>query len=326
MADENITSALVTDSRGKVLVHLLRPRPAEMPQLVFAPERINPPRFDLEAPVTTNGISSRWTAIEAGETVGWLQLRTWLSSTDAVLNLLARQYLLLGGLAAGLVGTLVATGYGEVRRQAKLREQQVNQEKAALEYIALIDPLTGLFNRRGVERALNETLLDSSSRAEAALAICMIDLDDFKPVNDTYGHDVGDQLLTAVGQRLKSYLREGDCVGRIGGDEFIAVFRHCPERAQATALAKRISDGLGMPFQIGSLLLRIGASVGVVIDAEQQIAPDFMPYPADIASSGEKSMASIHLESLMQQADRAMYTVKQNGKSQIAIAPPALKG
>jgi diguanylate cyclase (GGDEF)-like protein len=150
----------------------------------------------------------------------------------------------------------------------------------------------------------------------AALAICMIDLDDFKPVNDVYGHGIGDQLLTAVAQRLRSYLREGDCVGRIGGDEFIAVFRGCPERQLALILAQRIRDGLNQPFQLGEHLIRIGASVGVVLDAEQPLAANLSAHPGDAASN-----AAACLENLVKLADRAMYLVKQNGKRRVAIAP-----
>ena len=316
MADETIASALVVDTEGKVLVHLQRRRPSDVPELVFVPQRILPPRSGLESPVTTNGITTRWSPIEAGLPVGWLKLRTWSSSTDAVLRLLAQQYLVLGSLTAALVGTLLVSGNRQMRRQAQLREQQLNDEKLDLERIALTDPLTGLYNRRGIERALLETLQNPASRATAALAVCMIDLDDFKTVNDVHGHGVGDLLLTAVAQRLRSYLREGDCVGRIGGDEFIAVFRGCSERKLGLTLAQRISDGLNQPFRLGDHLIRIGASIGVVLDAEQSLVPNLCEQPSDADSN-----ASSCLESLVKLADRAMYLVKQNGKRQVAIAP-----
>jgi diguanylate cyclase (GGDEF)-like protein len=316
MADETIASALVVDTEGKVLLHLQRRSPSDVPELVFVPQRILPPRSGLESPVTTNGITTRWSPIEAGLPVGWLKLRTWSSSTDAVLRLLAQQYLVLGSLTAALVGTLLVSGNRQMRRQAQLREQQLNDEKLDLERIALTDPLTGLYNRRGIERALLETLQNPASRATAALAVCMIDLDDFKTVNDVHGHGIGDLLLTAVAQRLRSYLREGDCVGRIGGDEFIAVFRGCSERELALTLAQRISDGLNQPFRLGDHLIRIGASIGVVLDAEQSLVPNLCEHPSDADSN-----ASSCLESLVKLADRAMYLVKQNGKRQVAIAP-----
>lgn len=316
MADETIASALVVDTEGKVLVHLQRRRPSDVPELVFVPQRILPPRSGLESPVTTNGITTRWSPIEAGLPVGWLKLRTWSSSTDAVLRLLAQQYLVLGSLTAALVGALLVSGNRQMRRQAQLREQQLNDEKLDLERIALTDPLTSLYNRRGIERALLETLQNPASRATAALAVCMIDLDDFKTVNDVHGHGIGDLLLTAVAQRLRSYLRKGDCVGRIGGDEFIAVFRGCSERELALTLAQRISDGLNQPFRLGDHLLRIGASIGVVLDAEQSLVPNLCAHPSDADSN-----AATCLESLVKLADRAMYMVKQNGKRQVAIAP-----
>ena len=132
MADETIASALVVDTEGKVLVHLQRRRPSDVPELVFVPQRILPPRSGLESPVTTKGITTRWSPIEAGLPVGWLKLRTWSSSTDAVLRLLAQQYLVLGSLTAALVGTLLVSGNRQMRRQAQLREQQLNDEKLDL--------------------------------------------------------------------------------------------------------------------------------------------------------------------------------------------------
>lgn len=316
MADETIASALVIDTEGKVLVHLQRRSPSELPELIFSPQRLLPPVSGLPVPSATNGVTTRWIAIEAGLPVGWLRLRTWSSSTDAVLSLLAKQYQVLGTLVAALVVVMLVISYRQVRRHAHLREQQLQEEKANLERSALTDPLTGLFNRRGIERSLSKTLEDPVSRTEAALTICMIDLDDFKPVNDVYGHDVGDQLLTAVAQRLKSYLRDGDCVGRMGGDEFIAVFRHCPNRDLANDLARRIRHGLSQPFQIGDLSIRIGASVGVVLDAEQRWEPD----PSSRELTAELD-AREYLENLVKLADQAMYQVKRNGKSQVAIAP-----
>jgi diguanylate cyclase (GGDEF)-like protein len=314
MADETLASALVTDSGGKVLVHLQRRRPAEPPELVFAPRQLRPPSPASELPSTSAGLTTRWSPIEAGLPVGWLRLRTWSSNTDAVLTLLAQQYLVLGLLAAGLISTLLATGYRQVRHQARQREQQLQREKEALEHFALTDALTGVWNRRGIERQLQQTLQDPALRAAAALTICMIDLDDFKPVNDIYGHSTGDQLLMAVARRLRGYLREGDWVGRMGGDEFIAVFRGCHEPELARTLAQRLSDGLGQPFQLGDLVVRIGASVGVVLDGVE---------PGKPPSGTEFTSAPASLELLIQRADRAMYLAKQDGKRRVVISAEA---
>lgn len=297
MADPSLASAVVTDPSGKVLVHLNRERPEAEPALLFEPARLPPPQ-SVEARSSRSGsISTRWTAIDAGlEPLGWLQLRTWSTSTDAVLALLARQYLVLGTLAAALLGTLVVSA----QRQIRQREQRLRRENAELEQKALSDPLTGVWNRRGIEHALEGILERPKGGQGEPLAVCMIDLDDFKPVNDTYGHAIGDQVLVAVSRRLRGVLREGDLLGRLGGDELIAVFRHCPDPEIARQLAARIVSGLKAPFIFDELTIRIGGSIGLALNAGDRNEP---------------------IVSLLKRADQAMYAAKQGGKGHVVMSP-----
>jgi diguanylate cyclase (GGDEF)-like protein len=300
MADESLVSALVTDPSGKVLVHLQRKQPQAEPVLLFEPRQIKPPRQGQATGGRTGDIATHWTPVEAGELLGWLQLRTWSTSTDAVLNLLARQYLLLGVLAAALLSTLLGSGYRQLRRQNQQRERKLLQDKAELEHKALTDPLTGIYNRRGVERELGRMLAHPEQRRAAQLAVCMIDLDDFKPVNDAYGHAVGDRLLRAVCRRLRGVLRDGDLLGRFGGDEFIAVFQGCGDPSLALQLARRVTTSLNSIFRLDDLQVRIGASVGIALDSD---APQ----------------GSLH--DLLERADQAMYRAKEGGKGQVVLAP-----
>lgn len=300
MADGSLASALVTDTSGRVLVHLQRDRPQAEPGLLFEPPQIPIPATGQAAGSSTGELTTRWTAIEAGEPVGWLRLRTWPTQTDAVLDLLARQYLLLGALAAALLGTILGSGYRQIRRQAEQREHRLHEEKAELERKALTDHLTGVYNRRGLELELLRTLENPERRRQAQLAVCMIDLDDFKPVNDVYGHAIGDQLLQAVSRRLRGILRDGDLLGRFGGDEFIVVFQHCGDAALALQLARRITTELSTTFRIEDLQVRIGASVGVALDVD---AP-------------EASLAA-----LLERADQVMYQAKETAKGHVALAP-----
>lgn len=302
MADESLASALVTDPSGKVLVHLQRGQPEAKPLLLFEPVRILPPQGGQATGSRSGNLATRWTPIEAGEAVGWLRLRTWSTSTDAVLALLGRQYLLLGVLAAALLSTLLGSGYRQIRRQMQQWERRLLQDKLELERKALTDPLTGIYNRRGVEQELRRILENPAARREAQLALCMIDLDDFKAVNDAYGHAVGDRLLHAVCRRLRGVLREGDLLGRFGGDEFIAVFQHCGSPTLALLLGKRVTAGLGSVFRIDDRQMRIGASVGIVLDLD------------GLQDS---------LEALLERADKAMYEAKLAGKDQVVVAPDA---
>jgi hypothetical protein len=131
MADPSLASALVTDPSGRVLVHLQRERPEAEPTLQFEPARITPPQEGTSASIRSGSLSTRWTRIDAGtEPLGLLRLRTWSSSTDAVLTLLGRQYLVLGGLATVLVGALLMSAQQKLRRQSRRRELLLLQEKA----------------------------------------------------------------------------------------------------------------------------------------------------------------------------------------------------
>ena len=299
MADPSLASAVVTDPSGKVLVHLQRERPEAEPTLQFEPARLALPTTMPANHGRSGSISTRWTAIDAGlEPLGWLQLRTWSTSTDAVLTLLGQQYLVLGALAAGLLGTLVVSA----QRQLRQREQLLLQENADLEHKALSDPLTGVWNRRGIERELERLLSQPQGSRRARLAICMIDLDDFKPVNDTYGHAIGDQVLMAVSRRLRGVLREGDLLGRIGGDELIAVFRDCADPEISRQLATRIVSALQAPFTFDALTIRIGASIGLALNVNDLDEP---------------------IASLLRRADQAMYAAKQGGKGHLVMAQAA---
>ena len=302
MADESMASAMVTDPSGKVLVHLQRDQPQVEPTLLFDPVWIAPPKQGQTVGERTADVTTHWTAIEAGEPLGWLQLRTWSSSTDAVLTLLGRQHLLLGVLAAALLSTFLGSGYHQIRRQNQQRERKLQQEKIVLERKALTDPLTGIYNRRGVEKELLHIVEDPERRLASQLAVCMIDLDDFKPVNDAYGHAVGDQLLRAVGQRLRGILRTGDLLGRIGGDEFIAVFQQCGEPELAIQLAQRVTAALNSSFHLDGLQVSISASVGISLDLAGR-------------------MDSI--EAILDRADKAMYGAKLAGKGRFMLAPCA---
>lgn len=302
MADPTIASAVVIDSGGRVLVHLERPKPAAATALLFQPSRIDPPQPGQQASRPALGQDIRWVPIEAGAPVGWLQLRIWSTRSDAVLQLLIRQYLLLGALAAALFGALMLVAYEHLRRQSLHRARRLQAEAEALDRSAHTDLLTGIWNRRGIERELQRILETADLRRTARVAICMIDLDDFKPVNDTYGHAIGDQLLLGVARRMRGLLREDDLLGRLGGDEFIVVLRGCASPELALRLADRIVHGLTSPFVFDHLQVRVGASIGIALDA----------------GGSEEALSS-----LLQRADQAMYQAKNGGKGHVIVSEAA---
>jgi diguanylate cyclase (GGDEF)-like protein len=154
-----------------------------------------------------------------------------------------------------------------------------------MESMASSDPLTGVLNRRGFERDASRRLTESADDATGALLF--IDLNDFKIINDSHGHEVGDQLLTIAAKRLKKSLRSCDIIGRPGGDEFVALVPDV-SRDVADKLAKRLTAALEEPYLVGSHTLRCSASIGLAF------------YP-DNAST---------LTGLLREADQAMYRAK----------------
>ncbi|MDR1276557.1 MAG: GGDEF domain-containing protein [Candidatus Accumulibacter sp.] len=168
------------------------------------------------------------------------------------------------------------------------------------ENLANYDPLTRLPNLRRMTEGLHQ-ILTISRRNGTLGAVLFIDLDGFKTVNDTYGHAAGDIVLHAVAQLLAGAMRESDIIGRIGGDEFIAVLSNLSSKTDAIFVAKKIIKTLSHPIEVfGSVRCRIGASIGISI------------FP-----NGAQNEAS-----LIKAADEAMYSVKKAGKNDYAVADP----
>jgi len=177
---------------------------------------------------------------------------------------------------------------------------QANQE---LHRMAFADNLTGLPNRSlfedRLQQALHRTDRDNQGRAERHLrhlAVMFIDLDGFKPINDTYGHGAGDEVLREVAHRLQSVARATDTLARIGGDEFVLLVEDLGSEADAGAAAQRILDHLARPFTWHGHALSLAGSIGVAL------------YPGEIAA-----------EKLLTSADAAMYAVKRAGGANYAI-------
>jgi len=158
-----------------------------------------------------------------------------------------------------------------------------------MESIAISDPLTGVLNRRGFERDAAQRLTDCADDATGALLF--IDLNDFKQINDQYGHEVGDQLLTVASERLCKSLRSCDIVGRPGGDEFVALVPDVDAKV-AGKLAKRLTKALEEPYLIGQQQLRCSASIGLAL------------YPENANT----------LTGLLREADQAMYRAKARSR------------
>ena len=150
------------------------------------------------------------------------------------------------------------------------------------------DPLTGLANRRYLMQKM-ENLFKSGK----PMSLCFIDLDGFKPINDTYGHDMGDEALKVVSERFSACVRDNDVLARIGGDEFVMLFNGLDDRKVLETRVKRVLELVNEPIWISDTRLKMGASIGLAVS------------PQD----GKDA------ESLLNAADEAMYAAKQGGKN-----------
>ncbi|QWL05425.1 putative bifunctional diguanylate cyclase/phosphodiesterase [Shewanella indica] len=182
-------------------------------------------------------------------------------------------------------------------RNAKQRASMalaLRQSHEKLKELAEHDSLTKLVNRYGFELCLNRTL-SQVKRHQDMLAVILLDLDDFKGINDTLGHQVGDILLVEVANRLSAALREGDLIARLGGDEFVVLVTESENRYFPMAVANRLQQAFEEPFPLGEHEVLIGASIGIAV------------YSDSVCDSSE----------LLKCADIAMYRAKKNGRNQI---------
>jgi diguanylate cyclase (GGDEF)-like protein/PAS domain S-box-containing protein len=161
------------------------------------------------------------------------------------------------------------------------------RRRAEIERRAAYDGLTDLLNRTSVFAALRMTLT-AIDNAGKGLAVVFIDLDRFKPINDKYGHAVGDRVLQVVAERLRGAAREEDLVGRTGGDEFLVVCPTMPSLAAARRLGTRIAAAVQQPVEIGDVLLEPSCSVGVAFTRDPAEDVDALVARADAAMYASK--------------------------------------
>ena len=174
----------------------------------------------------------------------------------------------LGGLSwldvgQNAVGMTIAAILGGVLGYLRDLRLEMQRQQDRLVYLADHDALTGLLNRAAFYRLLGEALREAHAKDAAPLAVLFVDLDGFKTVNDSFGHETGDGLLEAVGARLKEHTRKGDAVARLGGDEFTLLLRHPEDVARAERVVQKLCGALRTPFRVGGRTLTVSASVGV---------------------------------------------------------------
>ena len=232
-------------------------------------------------------------------------ITTELSSTLVTLLLLLSVALLSGGVFAAILVRYfrnMLTTITKSKNELKLindeleirvdhRTQQLKVANQHLETLANYDALTGLSNRMMFSNQL-ELIFNRAKRDNEKFAVLFIDLDGFKEINDTHGHDAGDTILTAVAQRIKETIRESDLAARLGGDEFVIVLANITAASDAHAIKQQIQEKILLPVPYSGTSLQINASIG------------FSSYPED----GDTTAL------LLKAADRSMYDTKRTVK------------
>lgn len=177
---------------------------------------------------------------------------------------------------------------------------QIKHHEEQLERIAHYDALTGIPNRLLLADRMRQAIAQAK-RDRKMLGVCYLDLDGFKPINDTFGHQAGDSVLVEVARRIGNILREGDTIARLGGDEFVVLLPDLNHVEECIATLKRLHESISLPVSIQDHSNSLTASIGVSIFPGDDNDPDV----------------------LLRHADQAMYIAKQSGKNRYHLFDPA---
>ncbi|MCS6898111.1 MAG: GGDEF domain-containing response regulator [Nitrospira sp.] len=218
-----------------------------------------------------------------------------------VLSGLSDQALALQAVQAGAQDYLVkGRSQGELLARSIRYAIERKRAEERLTYLAQYDQLTGLVNRTLFRDRLLHAMA-RSKRLGQSIGLMWLDLDRFKTVNDTLGHEAGDHVLKAAADRIKACVREVDTVARMGGDEFTVIVEGLSHDADIICVAERITTSMAEPFLLGGGRASIGVSIGITV------------YPAD----------DHDIDNLLRHADAAMYRAKQQGGNSFEFYTPA---
>ncbi len=236
------------------------------------------------------GLPGAWRRMRSGDAVGLTLLLAWgvyLLSTAVAIAVIKGQ---LDATAWTLHAFQIGATFDMLMfmRVLSLRQAAVQaaawrdrQERDALHRMAHSDALTGLANRRGMQAALQRAL--DECPPGRMVAVFLLDLNGFKQVNDSHGHNIGDALLVAIAKRLQAKLPASDTLARLGGDEFVVISPGLAERSQAQAVGERLLDAFATPFRLGALNVEVGVALGQALAPQDGQDPTLLLQTADAA-------------------------------------------
>jgi diguanylate cyclase (GGDEF)-like protein len=200
-------------------------------------------------------------------------------------------------VAIAVENSIIHDRLDNLNRSIRGEKEELEKEAVTITHLANHDPLTGLPNRRLLFELLQKTF-DIALRNGTKVGVIYIDLDDFKPINDRFGHLAGDRALVAIAERLRAMLRASDTVARVGGDEFVAVLASVMGVEDIALAAEKILEECSQPFMVEGATCKVGFSMGIAV------------FPDDGSS----------MERIVSAADAAMYRVKRDKKNGYAFA------
>lgn len=291
MSDRQVLSILVADEEGLVLSHIKRESNAHEPKLIYASPPISLPT-QSNLVVTNNDVVSQWVRLDAGVPIGWLQIQIESTEIDHALITLRKRVSAWLLFACVLLLIALAAVLSRARVLIRMEEATMNERNSALEQAAYSDSLTGLPNRHLLLDRIEQAIA-FSKRNHHRFAVCFMDLDEFKNINDSYGHEAGDQVLKEVARRLEMCVRNNDTIARLGGDEFVFLLTDTSSTTDYEEVLARVLAAICQPIRLATkVTVKISCSIGMTI------------YPND------NSTPSI----LLEHADQAMYQAKRLGK------------
>lgn len=298
MANQQLQHAIVADANGLILSEALRDPASGKVTIVYNDAGKTLPT--LQASQTSYDHTLEILQPVGSHTnAGWIALRIAMGSDSALLEGIHQKLSLILGLGAIVMLMIVAFSLRSTYSRVKTSQSQMEALNDSLHSAAFHDPLTQLPNRHLLRDRLNQAVA-LAARSRKQVAVCYLDLDGFKAVNDQYGHDVGDILLCEIAKRLTLALRQHDTVARIGGDEFVLLITELHGPEDCRGLLDRLLIDVAQPVDIGGHLVNVSASIGVAMSHEHGIDP----------------------VSLISLADKAMYRAKATGKNRWQLYEP----
>ena len=293
LADEQVVSALVVDLEGKLLSQIQRNPATGDPEPIFdLVEPKLPPEGSENYTERQQEQLIVWQRIEPGISLGWLRLITQPSQVSTLLDsTIQRMTLATVGIAFILLLVLAAV-FIQTHRLVKARETDLLAGQRLLETAATHDTITSLPNRRGLLERLGQAIAENRLHPHN-LAVCYLDLDGFKQINDTLGHEAGDYVLAKVAHRLRGCVRHQDTVARLGGDEFVLLLEGVENDHVCEEILQRVVSAIRQPLWYRNSSLSITVSLGL------------SRFPSDAHTA----------DALLRQADQAMYRAKRAGKN-----------